>query len=221
MSISRSTAWFAILSLAIAGSACGDGSTDPDPEPGDPVLSAVSGTGQTATAGQALANPLVVRVTRDGAPLAGRNVTWSVTTGGGSVDPTTSSTDASGNASTTWTLGPTAGAQSAEATASGVTGTVSFAATAEAEVPPPTNAEVSVLDNSFDPEAATVATGGTVTWTWGGAVDHNVTFSSGPSSPTQTTGTFERTFNDTGVFDYQCSIHGSSMSGTITVVAPS
>jgi plastocyanin len=138
------------------------------------------------------------------------------------VDPATSSTDASGEASTLWTVGTTAGdPQAAQAAATGVSGTVEFTATAEADVPPPANAEVSVVDNSFDPEAVTLATGGTVTWTWGGTVDHNVTFSSGPSSPSQTTGTFERTFNDTGVFDYQCSIHGSSMSGTITVVAPS
>ena len=69
---------------------------------------------------------------------------------------------------------------------------------------------VSVEDNLFDPDNLTVAPGTTVTWTWSGSVDHNVTWDGagqpGPS-PTQSSGTYSRAFATAGTFDYQCSIH--------------
>ena len=218
MNIPRETRSVGLVVLCLgAVAACGgDGGTDP--EPGEPVLTAVSGTGQTGTAGAPVADPLVVRITQDGSPVAGRTVTWNVTAGGGSVDPATSSTASDGRASTTWTLGPSVGAQSAEATASGVVGAAAFVATAEEVVAPPLNAAVSVVDNAFDPGGVTIATGGAVTWQWAGTLGHNVTFASGPNSVTQTEGSFSRTFGEAGQFDYQCTIHGSSMSGTVTVV---
>jgi plastocyanin len=100
-----------------------------------------------------------------------------------------------------------------------VTGSpVTFTATGTVPPPPPPiQADVSVDDNFFDPSTQRIAAGGTVTWTWEGLVDHNVTFSTGPNSPTQASGTFDRTFPTVGSFDYSCTIHGASMSGTITV----
>lgn len=85
--------------------------------------------------------------------------------------------------------------------------------------PPPTNS-VTVLDNEFSPAALTVASGTTVTWTWssGNYGSHNVTFADGVnSSTTKTSGTHQRAFTVAGSYAYMCSIHGSSMSGTITV----
>jgi plastocyanin len=79
---------------------------------------------------------------------------------------------------------------------------------------------VSVEDNLFDPDALTVAAGATVTWTWNGATAHNVTWQGAGApapSPTQSSGTYSRTFSSAGTFNYQCSIHGASMSGTVTV----
>jgi plastocyanin len=79
---------------------------------------------------------------------------------------------------------------------------------------------VSVVDNEFNPAALTVAPGTTVTWTWNGSTDHNVTWDGAGApapSPTQTDGTYSRSFGTAGTFDYFCSIHGPSMSGTITV----
>jgi plastocyanin len=206
-----------LLCLITTVAACGDdGGTTPGES--DPVLSKQSGDTQSAGAGETLPAPAVVRVTRDGAPLTGQPVAWTVTAGGGSVDPATSTTGADGSASTTWTLGGAAGGNVLQASVAGATGSpVTFTATGEDTSPPPSTAAVSVDDNFFDPSSTRVATGGTVTWTWNGSVDHNVTFSSGPNSSTQTSGTFMRTFATAGSYGYQCTIHGSAMSGTVVV----
>jgi plastocyanin len=79
---------------------------------------------------------------------------------------------------------------------------------------------VSVEDNLFDPDNLSVPAGTTVTWTWNGAADHNVTWTGqgAPApSPTQASGTYSRTFAAAGTFDYFCTIHGQSMSGTVVV----
>jgi plastocyanin len=158
----------------------------------------------------------VVRVSQGGTVMSGANITWSVTAGGGSVTPTTSTTGADGLASTVWTLGPNPGANSVEASMSGATGSpVAFGATGTGA--PPLQANVTVGDNVFNPGSSTIAAGGQVTWTWGGSNSHNVTFPAGTSSSTQTAGTFSRTFPTAGTFNYQCSIHGAAMSGTIVV----
>jgi uncharacterized protein YjdB len=75
------------------------------PSPTTPTrLSIVSGDDQRGENGQPLPNPLVVKVENfRGEPLAGIEVRWS--TDNGSVSPTTSTTAADGQASTTWTLG--------------------------------------------------------------------------------------------------------------------
>lgn len=88
------------------------------------------------------------------------------------------------------------------------------------DVPPSTTASVNVQDDQFVRAAVQVLQGGTVQWTWQGSNQHNVTFTGGPASATQTGGTFQRTFATSGTFPYMCTIHGQSMSGTVTVVAP-
>ncbi|AFY40834.1 N,N-dimethylformamidase beta subunit family domain-containing protein [Nostoc sp. PCC 7107] len=66
----------------------------------------VSGDNQTGTTGNALPDPLVVKVINaQNSPQAGVTVNFSVTMGGGSVSPTSTVTNASGEASTTLTLG--------------------------------------------------------------------------------------------------------------------
>ena len=82
---------------------------------------------------------------------------------------------------------------------------------------PSTTNAISVRDNSFSPAATTVAPGTMVTWTWTGANSHNVTFDDGPASATQQTGTYQRTFSTAGTYKYHCTIHGTAMSGTVTV----
>lgn len=91
----------------------------------------VSGDGQTGTVGTALGAPLRVIVTLGGAPQQGTSVTWAAAGTSGSVTPTSSVTDASGIATTIWTLGQAAGTQTATASLAGASGSpVSFAASA-------------------------------------------------------------------------------------------
>ncbi|GLC26316.1 hypothetical protein rosag_28290 [Roseisolibacter agri] len=108
---------------------------------GAPASVAVSaGNTQTGAVNSALATRPAV-VVRDAAnnPVAGVTVNFTVTSGGGSVPAGTIITDASGVATgPQWTLGPTAGAQTLQATvlANGVTGNpVTFTATATAGAP--------------------------------------------------------------------------------------
>jgi alpha-tubulin suppressor-like RCC1 family protein len=76
------------------------------------------GNNQTGFAGDILTKDIQFRLVNvSGVPRAGVTVTFAVTSGGGSVSPTTVVTDASGSGTTRWTLGPDAGTQTAVATA--------------------------------------------------------------------------------------------------------
>jgi plastocyanin len=96
---------------------------------------------------------------------------------------------------------------------------VTFTAFAAA---PPTTADVTVRDNSFDPRSVVIKVGGTVTWTWVGTVaTHNVTLSGPAPRPADLTnrssGSGQGTFNTVGQYPYLCTNH-AGMSGTVTVV---
>ncbi len=92
---------------------------------------------------------------------------------------------------------------------------------------PPPAGGISVSNNYFNPTAKTVAAGTTVQWSWnscsgdpyGGqtCTSHSVTFDDGTSSPTQDQGTYQRTFNTPGTYNYHCTQHPTQMTGTITV----
>ncbi|MEO8630171.1 MAG: N,N-dimethylformamidase beta subunit family domain-containing protein [Betaproteobacteria bacterium] len=90
-------------------------------------IAKVSGDKQTGTASAPLANPFVV-VVRDvnNNPKPNTSVTFSITSGTGSVLPTTAVTDSSGQASTRLTLGAS-GRTMVTATAAGI-GSVTFQA---------------------------------------------------------------------------------------------
>ncbi|HXG97843.1 MAG TPA: plastocyanin/azurin family copper-binding protein [Gemmatimonadales bacterium] len=107
-------ATLAVVALCACGGGGGGG-----PQAGSIALNA--GDNQVAAAGAALPESLAV-IVRDnaGAALPGALVTWSVTAGGGSVSPTTRTSDAAGIAKTRRTLGPNAGTQTARATVSGL-----------------------------------------------------------------------------------------------------
>jgi plastocyanin len=83
--------------------------------------------------------------------------------------------------------------------------------------PPSTSSSINVADNSFSPSATVLPVGTTVTWTWTGAVQHDVVFNDGPKSAVQATGTYSRQFSAVGTYDYHCSIHGAAMSGKVTI----
>ncbi len=93
-----------------------------------------AGNSQTATVGTTLlvAYSVIVR-DQNNNPVQGVVVNWAVTSGGGSVSLPTSTSDASGIASVTRTLGTTAGSQTAQASVTGLIGSpVNFTATATA-----------------------------------------------------------------------------------------
>ena len=81
---------------------------------------------------------------------------------------------------------------------------------------PSTSNAINVRDNSFAPNNTTLAVGTTVTWTWVGAAIHNVTFGDGSGSPDQSAGSFQRTFNTAGAFNYHCTKH-AGMTGLVTI----
>ena len=106
-----------VLVVGLVVNACGgggNGGTGPTPN----TIAVNAGNNQVAAAGSALPESLAV-IVRDqgGAALAGVNVTFAVTGGGGSVSPATRVTDASGIAKTRRTLGPNAGTQTTSAIA--------------------------------------------------------------------------------------------------------
>lgn len=73
------------------------------------AIALASGSGQTGPVNANLANPVVARVTAtDGLPSPGVAVTFAAQNGG-SVGTATATTDATGNAQTTWKLGSTVG----------------------------------------------------------------------------------------------------------------
>lgn len=120
----------AVLSLAAATITC-SGSGDAVQPPEAAQLAMAGGNAQSAPAGQALPNPIGVRVTDENDdPVPGVTVEWSASDGG-SVLPQSGATDDNGRATGTWTLGPAVGSQSATATVDGLSGSpVGFNATA-------------------------------------------------------------------------------------------
>src|SRR5690606_8901186 len=94
-------------------------------------IEAISGNEQTATAGSALQDSLIVRTTdAEGNPVGGVTVAWTAS-GGGSVSEATTATGSDGRTGVRRTLGTTAGPQSTVATVAGLTGSpVTFTATA-------------------------------------------------------------------------------------------
>ena len=148
-------------------------------------------------------------------PKQGATIDWAVATGGGSITPAQNTTGANGTAIAQRTLGSGTGAQTATATASGLTGTpqVTFTTTAQLTT------TIDIADNSFTPSAVTVPLHTTVTWSWGGANIHNVTFTTGGAPPNignMTAGTASRTFDTAGTFNYHCTNH-AGMTGSVTV----
>jgi uncharacterized protein YjdB len=115
------------------------------------TLALVSGGGQSALPSTLLPLPVVVKVTDVlGNGVSGRAVAFAVATGGGSVGTPSATTDATGSASTTWTLGAAAGLQTITATAAGLTGSpLTISATAGSAVATTTVTPIAATLNAF------------------------------------------------------------------------
>lgn len=76
---------------------------------------------------------------------------------------------------------------------------------------------ITVSDNAFAPDTVTIKAGTKVIWKWSGTNPHSIQLQ-GITSPEQTSGTFERTFDQRGSsFNYQCGVHTSAMVGKIVI----
>jgi len=224
---------FAGLVLVATLGACSSGSGS---DPGTLTVAKAatnSGDAQVGTAGQALTDPLRVAVTDGGMIQSGVTVTWA-TTNGGSLTPASSTTDASGIAAATWTLGAGGGAQTATASVAGASGSpITFTATSPV-VPTITVGPGGALQ--FSPATIAISAGQSVRFVWAsGATNHNVSPDVGnaaalPSSPGLPTlldapQEFNAVFPNTGTFRFFCTAHGANpsagtvtgMSGTVTV----
>ena len=179
----------------------------------------ISGDAQIGTVATALPNSLVVELLDDrGIPMSGQSVQWVATAGGGTVTPTTATTDAIGRAQTRATLGAQSGNQTFEARATGLTGSpVVFAATAVA---------ASVSNVTVAPASKTLVAGDTVTLTatardGANAVIPAVIFawSSSDSTIAQVNGIGFVTGRLAGVATISATANGKSGSANVTVSA--
>ena len=197
---------------------------------GSPVtitLNATAGNAVTIakTAGDNGAAPPNAQVTytvqsRDsrGNPKGGVVIDWAVATGGGSITPAQNTTGANGNASAQRTLGAGTGAQTATATAAALPSSpvVTFTTTATTVA-----TTVQVANNTFSPNAVTIARNASVNWEWQGTtLPHNVTFANTAGRPAditdRTQGSESRAFDTAGTFNYTCTNH-ANMNGSVTV----
>ena len=123
----RTPLTLASAALLLLSACSGEKSTGPGP-----VAAAIrtqAGDAQTGAVGAALSVPLSVIVTdKSGKTISGARVDWDVGVGSGIAAPTRSTADARGVATTSWTLGTTAGTARLTAQVNGVTPVV-FTAT--------------------------------------------------------------------------------------------
>lgn len=212
-----------ILLVLAAGlvTACGGGDSGTGPGPGPLTIVVATGGGdlQTGAPGTQLATPHRVLVSRGGQPSAGQQVSWSITTGGGTLTAASSTTGANGIAETRLTLPGAPGPVFVQASLSGASGSpVTFTAAA---VLPGQYVAVGVVNNLFEPAAVTVQAGGTVLFQWpAGSRDHNlipIAPTTLPNAPVVRSGPFvvEQIFPTPGTYGYFCSVHATATSGSM------
>ena len=141
--------WTALIPVfaAMFVAACGETLTN---GPQIASVAIVSGTGQSGPIGSTLSQPFTVEVKdQNGAPVEGVAVTWKVTSGGGTITPSQSLSNANGIATATLRLGTTVGTNTVTASIDPSTNVVF---TATATVAPPS----SLIAASGDQQIGTV-----------------------------------------------------------------
>lgn len=83
--------------------------------------------------------------------------------------------------------------------------------------------QISYRNIAIDPDTLKVKVGSTIKWTNTDPVEHNVTSEGGPSKFASKNfgegGTFEFKATKAGVIHYECTLHPTTMNGTIEVVS--
>lgn len=194
----------ALTLASCGGGGDGGGTTNP---PGPVALVQVSRSSASLRIAEATAISATAKDANNNT-LTGKTFTWAID------PPGVASIAASG--SVVQVTGTAVGNATLTATVDGKVGTVAVTVTNTAF---PSTGSVTVSNDQFDPNVVDISAGGTVTWTWAaGAADHNVTFTSGPTTvnaiSTRNTGSDSRTFATAGTYDYHCTIH-TGMQGTI------
>jgi plastocyanin len=149
-----------------------------------------------------------------GSPLS-RTVNWTTS------DQTKVSLSATSGSAVTAT-GVAAGTSQIRATSDGVqSGQVTVTVTGGGGGPNPSTAAVTATtSDTFSPVTVAIAPGGTVTWTFTSAREHNVTFTGtlppGGNIGNSISTTVSRSFPNAGTYPYSCTLH-QGMNGTVNV----
>ena len=69
---------------------------------------------------------------------------------------------------------------------------------------------------TFKPEDVTIKPGEIVLWKWAGGVQHDVQ-GEGFESDLMSKGEFSHTFDTAGEYPFKCTVHPTTMTGTVTV----
>ncbi|HKW49991.1 MAG TPA: plastocyanin/azurin family copper-binding protein [Gemmatimonadaceae bacterium] len=197
-----------VLFPVIACGGSGDGGTNPPP-PG-PVTSVTLNKSSVLLRPAETATISATARDANGTTLSGKTFSWN------NSNSTVASVTSSGSVATV--TGSVLGTTSISATVDQVTSTAASITVTNSF---PASANVSVGAggaNAFDPSTVDISAGGTVSFTWGSAVTHNVTFDNSAiaGSGDKSSGTFTATFTQSGTYNYHCTIH-SGMSGVVTV----
>jgi plastocyanin len=92
------------------------------------------------------------------------------------------------------------------------------ATTTEASSGAPVAATILLQPATFKPEDVTIKPGETVRWKWAGGVQHDVE-GDGFESKLMSKGQFDHTFDAEGEYPFKCTVHPTTMKGTVTVKA--
>jgi plastocyanin len=188
-------------------------------------LTKLAGDGQTAIIGGSFPTQVKVAVTDQFAnPILGVMVNFA---GTGGVTPinTAVQTDANGQAVTTVTGAAAPGPGGVTASVAGIAAPVNFSLTTANAVREVTVGAgivfTSKRNSSTNPAVDTIAAGQGVLWRWAGG-SHSVQSTGAPSftssAVSSTVGTlFVLTFGSAGTYQYNCAVHGASMTGRVVV----
>jgi plastocyanin len=163
----------------------------------------------------------VIAKDKYGNGVAGVAIAWAATVGGGSVTPPNNATAATGIASTQHQLGPADGHDTVTATSTPVLSGSPVGIGAVIQTPPAVDTISVGPGIAFSPASVVLAAGGTVTFKWADG-PHGIHFTSAPgtvpgNSATMSSGTVDYTLNTKGTYNYNCTVHGNAMTGTIVV----
>lgn len=115
------------------------------------------------------------------------------------------------------TPGPVVTPTAAPATATPGPPTPTAASTPSPTSTAPSSASVAISGFSFQPGEVTIAKGGSVTWTNDDSTAHTVRFAGSESDALGKGGTYSKSFDSPGTYDYSCGIH-PGMIGKVTVI---